>query len=762
MPRLLRVVFLFALAFASLLSAQPRFSGEPFPLTSTRYRAAAGYPRLVSNGREVFLFWQTETHFRFTRPAWGSPAPSRVIMENTGGDTWDVVWTGTHFLFVAGQTHFTSQVEDDDIVGQLIDTNGELAGEPFLLADGGQYPHIAFDGTSVLLLFYRGDSTHGSHVSEIQALRLKPDGTRVSEKVTGVRGVVQSLASNGRSFAAVVSDRFERKLVMFDGNGATTASTPLVTDFLGVGRIASNGDRYLLADAAANSLVAQLVDNDGSLGPPLVLDALNGWYAPATSIAWAGSNWTIAYSKPDNIPGSFTVVRLDANGRTIEQREESAGTGPSLATAGDQVSLAWMPVGVPGVIHIAPGVVASYAAAEQNVRATASATHGTLVLWEEGAALHGGLRALDGSWKECLVWPHPAFAAWAASDGHGFAVVVSSSEGVFLLRLDGDGKPLGEALLVRIYPQDLLWTGREYALIGFDGNEAVAATLTAAGTLSAPKRIPSTRIATSGNGFFAVSLIEPGFQTPPLPPMGVEGIRLGPDFEPLDASPTRFVLETVYDCDVAWDGTQYVVAWSGDQGVMAAQVGSPLVRTVTEDRVGEMHLTEVAGGVAIDWDESQYRFLLADGTMTPITTLRPGSNTQIASLPDGGAAIVQTAIENAVPVEGSARVTMSVISAVPLPQRAQSPDAKAIAHGDTVELRWTAPSQPVNGYRVEYRIEDRPWVEIENALTPDQTSVSIATQGKKTALRVRAWNDAGLGEYSATVFVNAGRRRSIR
>src|SRR5687768_16439059 len=237
---MLRLV-LALLASVTILSAQPKFQGEPFPLTNTRYRPAAGSPRLVSNGQEVFLFWQTDTHFRFTRPAWGNPAPSRVVMENSGGDTWDVVWTGTHFLFVAGQTHFTSQVEDDNIFGQLIDTNGELAGEPFLLVAGGQYPKIAFDGTSVLMLFYRGDWTHGSHVSETQALRLNRNGTRASpmEKVTGVYGVVQSLASNGSSFAAVVSDRFERKLVMLDSNGDAKASSPLVTDFLGFGKIAA-------------------------------------------------------------------------------------------------------------------------------------------------------------------------------------------------------------------------------------------------------------------------------------------------------------------------------------------------------------------------------------------------------------------------------------------------------------------------------------------------------------------------------------------
>src|SRR6185436_8976149 len=361
MPRLLRIAALFVLASVSQLSAQPRFAGEPFPLTSTRYRPAAGAPRLVSNGREVFLFWQSATHFRFTRPAWGNPAPSRAIMENTGGDTWDVVWTGTHFLFVVGQTHFTSPVGDDDIYGQLIDTNGELAGEPFLLVDGGQYPHIAFDGTSVLMLFYRGDLTHGSHVSEIQALRLKPDGTRATPdaNVTGVRGVVQSLASNGRSFAAVVSDRFERKLVLFDDDGAPKTTTPLVQDFLRVGSIAANGDHYLLADAAANSLIAQLVEADGSLGPPVHLDLLQGWNAPAASMAWADSHWTIAYSIPASSPNSFAIVRLDAEGHGIEQRHTAGGTAPSLATAGEHISLAWLPFGAPGVIHISPGIAAS-------------------------------------------------------------------------------------------------------------------------------------------------------------------------------------------------------------------------------------------------------------------------------------------------------------------------------------------------------------------------------------------------------------------
>src|SRR5688500_1584745 len=146
MTRLTRIAVLLFLASATSLLARPLFVGEPFPLTNTRYGEAAGQPHLVSNGREVFLFWATDTHIRFTRLGSDAP-PSRAVLARTGGDSYGVVWTGRHFLIVSGRTFFNSRADDDDIIGQLIDVHGEPAGEPFLIVEGGQAPRIAFDGT---------------------------------------------------------------------------------------------------------------------------------------------------------------------------------------------------------------------------------------------------------------------------------------------------------------------------------------------------------------------------------------------------------------------------------------------------------------------------------------------------------------------------------------------------------------------------------------------------------------------------------------
>ena len=761
MPRRIRVAVFAVLTFAASLAARPLEVGVPFPLTHTRYAAATGHPHLVSNGAEVFLFWGTDTNIRFTRLGENAP-PSRAVIARTHGDNYAVLWTGSHFLLVLGRTQFTSIPDDDDIFGLRVDVNGVPMGQPFLLVDGGQTPRIAFDGTSVLMLFRRAGS------DQVFAQRLNTDGTPHAEaKATGVEGNIQTIASNGTSFAAIVAGRFDRKLVMLDRDANVQSVSTLNEEHRRFwSTLASDGRRFLLVDSFGSPVHARLVDADGTVGPSLAIDEAHGWDFTPASVAWTGSKWMVAWAiSPNQLPGgvekTFTIAQLDADARAVEQREQRGGVWVSLAAHGERVKAAWLPQLEYGdIIQVADvplreqsGVTSSFAAARQDVRATASASHGTLVLWEENYQLHAGIRARDGRWREQIVWPHQSFTVSAASDGQQFAILFTTPDGWYTMKLDGDGTPLGEAQKVDGYPRDILWTGHEYVLI---------------------KDSESRIIAAGDNGFYAVSIITGPFQTPGgSPRLGVTGIRLGPDFQPLDAQPTTFVLEktdTIFEAAAGWDGTQYVVVWSTANGITAAHVpadgGAPTIRSIaSDDLAGELRVTRVSGGAAIDWmnypDSKRLSFLFADGAKTEPMTLRASSATEIAALPDGNVALVETLLQNDAPAEGTHRVSMTVLAPL-LPQRPQSLQANAIVRGEVAELRWSAPPEAVSGYRVEYRIEDGPWVELDRTLSPDERSASIPTRRKRAALRVRAWNDAGPGAYSQTIVVNTGRRRAVR
>jgi hypothetical protein len=791
-------------SFAGTLS-----SGAPFPLTNTRYGVNSGSaPTLVSNGRDAFLFWRTSTHFHYKRSDWDDSAPSHAVMEALPNDTYSVVWTGSYFLFIAGQGGGSLEIGDDLILGQLIDANGEMFGGPFVIARDGKDPHAAFDGERALLFWSHTLPPYGTR-DEILMVPLRADGrpAAAAPTPTGIKGVVQALAANKTSLAAVVSTaalvEVTRKLVMFDRVGNVTASSSLGEDRYAVS-LAANGERYLLVEGLP-TLRSRLVESDGSTGAAFDLDgtALN-----VASVAWTGSKWAIAYNGPNQ--QSFSVVQLDALNKQTTARELHAGDWPSVATAGEHLVVAWRNRSSEIAIAETPlnetdGRRASFTATKQEVVATASAAYGTLILWWENGALHGGVRMNDGRWREQTLWPDRSPVA-AATDGATFTIVISekNNDGYYspsVLRLDAEGRPLGD---VQRSPEKAptpfgaFWTGRDVAVVS--PTSIVQAAIPWTSGLAPSQVYLGTEVcalaAGGDGGFYAIWLIGGSIGSPSWPPTGVAGIRLGPDFKPLDATPTILAgskgggSPPVFGgCDVAWDGQQYVVTWSGSE-FSAAQIpaggGLPVVRFVervsSDDYVSRPKLTRAADGVALQWYQTR-RFptpdllglaiLSADGTVTPKKTFDPPDRDAIrdsplmavASLPAGDVAIVRTTRQSDVPAEGSIRLAMSILSAAPLPERPRAPRLTAVRNGTVVNLRWDAPPTRVNGYRVESRVESQPWIEVEGVFPPDQQSALIpeVVAGRTTLFRVRAWNEAGPGEYSAAVVpVTVPRRRAAR
>lgn len=415
-------------------------------------------------------------------------------------------------------------------------------------------------------------------------------------------------------------------------------------------------------------------------------------------------------------------------------------------------------------------------AGDQHLKAVASAHHGTLVLWEEDSVSHAGVRSLDGSWTNHEI-PIPVHPALAASDGEEFVVVWRDT----LLRLDRNGKALGEPVILGFWPYAIVWTGREYLLHTDAPHVLAVATLSKDGVLLTPRTTVDnghhalflgSELATDGNGFYVLWSTEVGRGSPPMPAMGLHGRRLGSGLTPLGDDVTVFDKgHPMYGWSVAWDGTQYVAAWSGDDGAYVARVSTEGKVSPAQSLSGRwdwgehaIRVQPVDGGVMLDWrsgadSQAHLAFLRHDGALTPPVLLpypRHLFSQMVAPLPGAKAALVEEVL-----VDGVKRIQVTVFSRDAIPERPGAPLAEVVLHDATIELRWSAPAQTVTGYRVESSVAGGPWIETA-VLPPDQRSATIARTAKSLALRVHAVNDAGAGAYSDPVSVPAGRRRAIR
>src|ERR1043165_78992 len=99
-----KLALLLALA-SSALHAQTLHFGEPAPLATTRYGAFGGEVRLTSNGTDTFLAWSADGKVRMTRLTDGERRVGRPVLDVVAyePDSFDVVWTGEHFLVAAQQ-----------------------------------------------------------------------------------------------------------------------------------------------------------------------------------------------------------------------------------------------------------------------------------------------------------------------------------------------------------------------------------------------------------------------------------------------------------------------------------------------------------------------------------------------------------------------------------------------------------------------------------------------------------------------------------
>jgi hypothetical protein len=796
MPPIQRCVVALLLLVAPLVQAQPSLTfGEPLPLTNTRYGPRWGFPMLETNGSDFFVFWRTETNLRVTRLVEGEHRVGRHVLPVSGtiNDNLAVTWTGRQFLVLMSN--------GGAVTGQLLDANAEPAGGSFLIVDRSMLGAAASNGQTVLMLHWTSDRVDAMALTPAG----QPTGVRSTVVTPGAGNGLSDVASNGTGFAAVVSTLAGTVAVTYDAQGREQSRTFLFTgthpEFAAQVSIESNGDDYLAAWQLADGTVeAAHVGANGAASRVVTVDVPppDRFGASRLDVTWTGANWAVAYVRDVNDTDSR--LRVAYVHPTLPQvtGTEDAGRGafPTMATAGGRAMLLWSVSGGTD----APPVLASplplaghtpepvtFAAGEQEMAAVASTADSALVVWNEygngESVLRAGVRTANGDWAEREIFPQLSFQTLAATDGHDFVVTTDRPGGASAIFLDATSRVTAGPVPLPFGPWAITWTGTDYLLTdGF-----ALARLSRSGMVSpvvTGGNFIFLALASNGSAVMAV-MIEP--EPCPILCPGPFGrprfARLGPDLRPIGEP--RFIFpgdQIASDARLVWDGTRFVAAIPAHNGVDVVELpldaGEPRVLAILESNVWRrVHLSAVEGGVAVTWresipfpgslrtrvavtghDDSVRSTVIDDGGHS--STLDPF----VTALPNGSLGVLVSTPQLAAPHHGSLRVLMHVGGAA-LPQKPDAPRLTGAIRNGRVELDWTAPPQPVAGYRVEYRIGDGAWNELDAWLDADDDDIRIALPIRERTLyrfRIRAFNDAGPSEYSAPVVLNVSKRRAVR
>ncbi|HVE71431.1 MAG TPA: fibronectin type III domain-containing protein [Thermoanaerobaculia bacterium] len=775
LPRVCILAVLVGLA--SAIAAQPSNLGDPFPLTATRYGVARGSdPRVVSNRREPVVFWTYGQTVRMSRLVNGRFTMSRVV----GEGSYDVVWTGGSFVVVT--TPLAAHV-GGGVFAQTFDANGEPRGEAFRIAEHGGTPRVAFNGRNVLLL-YSSFVVPTNNVG-LHALLLTRDGRPVDAQPRDFSiptdGPV-ALASNGDSFAALVPNVIEPSLLFFDASGRLQSKTVFHQYGAGVA-IASDGRRYLGVAACAEGrlcmpAVSRVIEADGTVGAAVELDQP---FHGDPSVVWNGAKWVVGYTRDFHLDDKATlqVVQLDAAARVVERRDARPAFEASLGVFGDGVLAAWTNARYHDVIHAGPvpfdaatSIPASYTAAEQSLVAAEASSQGTLVVWREANAVHAGFRDADGSWSERAVADDVANVL-VAGTGEEFLLHLGADQ---VQRLDARGNPIGNPIALPFVPQRILSAGSDYVFVHGD---RMIARMTPSGTIVANKQLPAVAgqprvYAANSDGEVITARVDQTYVNHYPTTIGLSIVRLDRDFNAIDTTPILLAagdqsLHPFIALGAGWDGRQWVVTWVSSSGVMAAQIAesgpaNPKIIKLADGDALEFTIKAVPGGAAIlrnvAWNTNDVTFLRYDGTATPPLVVSSDESDRgyesgaITLLPHGDLAYVESALRREAPFESTTRVTFRILANAPLPPTPSAPRLTII--GDV--LSWEPPPQPVDGYRIEARIDDGPWTEIAPPLSRDTRTYAVTrTPGSRYVFRIRAWNEGGVGEWS-TVW---RRRRAV-
>ncbi len=402
------------------------------------------------------------------------------------------------------------------------------------------------------------------------------------------------------------------------------------------------------------------------------------------------------------------------------------------------------------------------AAAEQELVATASTPNTALIVWNESGDAYLGVRARNGSWRETRLASGERAVAAA-----GELVITENEAGWMASWIDEQGAVVQQSPRIAAFRARSVAVANDAVVVGEHEGNILAVRVGRDGTVSEPMTLRSGAedpvVASDGTGFLAVWETDAD---------ALEATRL-------DGTNVVVFEAEAEDPAMAFNGRDYVVVWRRGAYLNARRVaadGVPVDEYVQISRANgdaphSIAVARVGDGVGLTWFDGRSQVALYDFTnrWTVRTALgfeaNAGAAPRIVALPDQRAAFVQGAVSGAEPYSGSKRLTMSV--AHPAPASApDSPIAAVTKSGSSLRVALTPPSQAVNGYRLEYRINGGPWLEHEG--WSDAATGELLLEPRRSGtyeLRVRAWSDGGTSAYSESMQIEVtggGKRRAVR
>ncbi|MDQ3280509.1 MAG: fibronectin type III domain-containing protein [Acidobacteriota bacterium] len=773
-------------ALASSAFAQPVAFHEPVPLTNTRYGTASAVPELATNGRDVILLWRTGPDVRVTSYTPGSRRIGQVVFDSAREVA--AASTGANFLAAAmvGNTLST----------RMISRSGEPLGVALPVAQGSEIGRIrlAANGSSAMLLY--------ANSGVATALPLDANGKPTGEpKVLSASSEPHlhdlAITAHGDGFAVALSTTRDITFVSLDRTGREQSRSILSSDsaatFFRPVSIASNGNAALVVWRQADgSLTATLAG--AQVSTPIALGEPN---STVVSVLPIGDGWAVAYVVGNVPPRPLRIAWLDRELKLVRTEDVRSGFDFSVAKVNGQPFVAWRDSPLPGFVSWAPlggtPEIATYEAARQAVAAAVSSADATLVVWHEllnrQTSLRAGLLSRD-RWSEtelaAAIQPDSfTTTTRAATDGHEFVVVSSNAPKAIFIGSNG-ARRLDVPLPIR--PQDITWNGAEYLILGEDEAGVAAIRLSTSGAVSPAVHYGSGIVprAIASNGTTTmIAWIEP--YGCPFECIGIQGpvtvVRIAADLQPVDAT-TLLQAVVVDDFRLVADGTRFRAAWLEYEAVSVATIdartGAVTARETLPARAPSV--LDVAmrnGSLAVSWvqidatlrgNENVVVMLDSQNNVTGSASFGvPGTYAagagRVAFLPNGNLAHFAAERIEAAPYYGSARVMMRVSGFTgPVPD---APRLEVLTDRDRIHLLWTALPQLVRGYRVEFRLNEGPWEEIERTFAPNEISMQFdqpLVAGARYEFRVRAFNDAGVGAYSPSVGLTVAgpKRRAVR
>ena len=798
-----------AAATAALLSllclpagGAPLFFGEYAPLTNSRYGGRPGRPALVGTGAETVLVWTTETGVRATRLADGEKRVGHFVMPSAGRTA--AVWNGQRVLVVAPSD------QNGALNGRLLDAAGTPVSAIFKVPvePGGFVPRLASNGQRVLLLHERAN--------QLRAFVLSADGrTLLSSTLLSTDVISHDVTSNGSGFVAVaVTNNRGVRAWSFDANGSSFSETTLgslQSPYTSNLTVASDGNSYLAVWSDASSVYSAAVSSAGTGSPATVIDNTQ-ITASAFAAVWSGNHYEVAY-RANAEAAEIRLLNVTPGSPSASRTATFPSTPisePALAFAAGRTRVAWNDreeglIWFRDTSGTGSAEVGSVGASDQTLMAAATSASATMFVWTEllddVSRTHLGFRDRQGSWIERVLGTSLERNAIAASNGSDWMVVIGDSKDWLAYRISSTGTLQGQPSRIATRANvrsfdDITWNGRKYVLAGVDtSGRVIAATLSTSGLMSPTLVIRQPRetitlekpsVASDGtNTLIAWSEIQ-GTPCFPVCDWAIDGINaalLGPELQLVGESAFMVVDNDALAPQVVWS-TEYMVFWGHsavytNEGNLRAQrigrdgkrVGGafPIAGTKPSYDVQALGLRI---GAAVTWVEAdgvagarRVAVVRPDGTITheatsPEPELKP---TVLALLPDERIALAASIPQTEPPHHGATRIQLAIADVIPPVALPGPPLLTVRPTTTTAELDWIPPQGPVNGYRLEYRVGDGAWNELDRFHGPVQTTASIRLSGNRNvAFRVRAFNDAGAGNYSAIRSVGTGKRRSVR